>query len=136
MYAKIVRVAGGVSIPMLLVTYPNGSAIVPQLRARGWVPWGGSPLITDTGASLLISPDRLRLRIDEETPLDDRDGNPVSPAGWWELVDQLGGLALIGVVPKDTPFDPEGFAQEEERLRDSPETANALVRVSHDDGQG
>ncbi|MBN9214162.1 MAG: hypothetical protein J0J04_04980 [Microbacterium sp.] len=87
--------------------------------------------MTDSGAQLRVMPDHLSLHIDGQSPLDDSDGDPVSPPGWWEQVDRLGGVVFLAVVPTGTPFHPEGLAGAHKQLLDSPETATALVPVIH-----
>jgi hypothetical protein len=128
MYAKILRVAGGTEIPMLMVTAPPES--VGELHARGWSPWGGR-LSRDRGAVVRIMPDRLRITVNGVAILDDPDGDPVSPPGWWELVSRIGDRVVVALVPQETPFDEDGLKAMHSRLLDSPDTALAIVPVVH-----
>lgn len=126
MYSKILWVAGGVEIPMLLAT----SSTVAPLHARGWFPWGAG-VANDVSASLNIMPDLLTLAVDDIVILSDTDGDPMSPPGWWEKVSELGDRVMVCFVPPGTPFDEAGFQTVHGSLVDSPDTATALVPVIH-----
>lgn len=117
-------------MPMLMVTVPPDSIVASQLHARGWSPWGAG-LADDRGAALQIMPDRLRITINGEVILDDQAGDPMSPAGWWEMVSKFGDRVVVAVVPRGTPFDEAGMKAAHERLLDAPDTALALVPVTH-----
>lgn len=125
MYAKaLIPTDDGPDVPMVVVTSRPGP-IIDQLHAQGWTPYGSG--VGDVLGTLTITPTLLTLDTDNGRVLEDND-NPLSPAGWWEAVDVIGGCAVAVVVPSTDLKSPK-FGEHLAELLDDPRTAHALVRV-------
>jgi len=131
MYAKVLNDGGPLPIPMLLITAPEGSIVVEQLRTRGWTPYAGRP-IEDHGAEIRIMPDHLTVVLGGEVVLHDGKGDPVSPPGWWKAVSSFEDRALIVLLPHAFPMTQEDAGAALGSLIDSPETAQCFATVVHE----
>ncbi|GAA3579918.1 hypothetical protein GCM10022197_41970 [Microlunatus spumicola] len=94
MYAKTL-VPGPRPIAALVATTDEAEVLVPQLTARGWVPFG-DPLPAEAAGQIVIGADRLRLVVDGQALLDDL--NPYAPDGWWAAVDQGQGRCMVVIL--------------------------------------
>ena len=94
MYAKTL-VPGPRPVAALMATTNEADVLVPQLAARGWVPFG-DPLKTAAEGQIVIGADRLRLVVAGQVLLDDL--NPYAPDGWWTAVDQRQGRCLVVIL--------------------------------------
>jgi hypothetical protein len=95
MYAKTLVPGPPLDLPSLMSTTDDPDVLLPQLRALGWGRFGG-PVPAAPAGQLVTSPDRLQLIVGGQAVLDDL--NPVSPPGWWKVVDRLGGKCVVVVV--------------------------------------
>ena len=94
MYAKTL-VPGPRPVAALMATTDEADVLVPQLVARGWVPFG-DPLPLGAEGQIVMGADRLRLVVADQALLDDL--NPYAPDGWWAAVDQRQGRCLMVIL--------------------------------------
>jgi len=94
MYAKTL-VPGPRPIAALMATTDEADVLLPQLAARGWVPFG-DPLPLGAEGQIVIGADRLRLVVAGQALLDDL--NPYAPDGWWAAVDERQGRCLVVIL--------------------------------------
>jgi hypothetical protein len=132
MYGKalIPGAEGLPAVPMLITTASPGVALPKQLHELGWVTYGN--VAENVPGEVYIAVDRLQISANDAVLLDDPDGDPVSPPGWWEAVSAAGDRCLVVVVPRDAVQlgSPEVGSQMA-ALIDSNTTASAMVPVQH-----
>lgn len=89
-------IPGSRPIPALMAATSPDEMLRLQLSRQGWVSFG-RPLQPGAVGEVRVGVDRLQIVANGRVVLDDGT-NPVSPAGWWAAVDNLGGHCVVVMV--------------------------------------
>lgn len=120
-------------IPMLVATTKEPS-LLGQLALHDFA----DPAVTDgftQARDSLISIDHthLTLNVAGEHLLDDHDGDPRAPDGWWPAVDALQGHCYVWITTQHIDLSSPESGQIMLQLLDQPNTSRAaMVPITHD----
>lgn len=115
---------------MLIATAPEGAILPAQLHSLGWATYGN--IAENVPGEVYIAIDRLQVTVNGSIVLDDSDGDPVSPPGWWEAVSAADDRCLVIIVPGNVvQLGNPNVSSQLTTLIDSDTTASALVPVRH-----
>jgi hypothetical protein len=126
MYTRHLIPTANESIPLLIVTSTPGPMLPALLHARGWKPYGTTP-VEDPGTGLRISPDGVSLSYKGHVLLHDAQGDPIAPPGWWDSVTQMRDRILIAVVHHETHLLQSHWQASHHKLLSAHEAALAVL---------
>ena len=97
--------------------------------SAGWTYYGDRP--TTQPGEVLLTNDTVHVTSGRYAILNDDQGNPISPPGWWDAVNRVGDQCLVVVVEHGwlSSFDPTVLPDQLQALVDTPHAAQALLPV-------
>lgn len=104
MYAKTLIPGPPLEVPAIISTTSDPD-VAGLLLDRGWAVFGTGEFPEPPGSEIRVTPTSLTIQAADDLVVLQDDTNPISPPGWWQAVDSLGGRCVVVIPPAGSGTD-------------------------------